>query len=292
MTITRRTIIGSLASGATLAATSRLAFAADETAEGIKRKINLAGRQRMLSQRMAMAAFLARIGIAPAEHIGLMSDAAAEFDRARIGLRLGDADLGLTREDHPSVLAAIEKVDQIWPRFGAAISEIAADGDVHSQELGALAALNMKVLSRANVVVKKLVAAYGGQTANPLEANAIDAAGRQRMLTQKMTKEAALIGLNYRRSENRSALRETIELFDNSLFGLMYGDKAASLPKPPQAVFEKLQEVEALWLDSYPILDDIASAGRADLLDLQAVALNCDPLLSLSNEAVTAYELA
>lgn len=293
MILTKRSFLGHAAATMVAIGTPTMSLGANaETAAIANRKINIAGRQRMLSQRMAMAAFYARLNIAPEQHITILSDAYALFEKSLAGLRSGSADLGLPVEDHPSVLAALDRVDLIWERYGAAIAEIAANDGVAKQELGVLAALNMKVLARANVVVKKLVAAYGGVATSEGRAIAIDVAGRQRMLSQKMVKEGALIGLNYKRTENREFLTETIELFDDSLFGLMYGNEALKLPKPPAIVLAKLQEVEALWLDSYPILEDIAASGRADKFDLQAVALNRDPLLTTMNEAVGLYEAA
>ena len=262
-------------------------------ADGAARKINLSGRQRMLSQRMSMAAFVARVGVEPEAHLDVLAAAFAEFGEAQSGLRDGHAELGLTKESDQAVLAALGRVDALWRDYGAAISAIAARGDVPKQELGVLAEMNLQVLSAANDVVKTLVGVYGGagETSRGA-AKAIDMAGRQRMLSQKMVKEVALMALDYRRSETRKALRATVELFDQSLLDLRYGDPLAGIPAPPAPGAEKLSEVEAIWADSAPILRDIAEGGTADEFDVEAVVLNRDELLRTSNEAVFLYENA
>ena len=63
-------------------------------AEAAKRKINLAGRQRMLSQRMAMLACMADSDV-QTENALARADAAHDlFDRTLQGLRFGDEELG------------------------------------------------------------------------------------------------------------------------------------------------------------------------------------------------------
>lgn len=256
------------------------------------RKINIAGRQRMLSQRMAMAAFTARAEVAPDDHLDILTAAYSAFDAAQRGLREGSSDLGLPRESDPETLAALDAVDALWARYGAAIGQIAAAGGVEKQEMGTLAALNLEVLARADDVVKTLVRIYGGGGADRATANAIDMAGRQRMLSQKMVKEVALIALKYQRAENRSALGETVALFDTSLYALLNGDPIRGVPAPPPDVAGKFRDVEAIWSDTKPIFDDIVTEGAADIYDLQAIAENRDPLLDTSNDAVFLYEKA
>lgn len=121
-------------------------------------------------------------------------------------------------------------------------------------------------------------------------AQAIDMAGRQRMLSQKMIKEAAMIGLKFRRSENREFLTETTELFDTSLFALIYGDENEDIPPAPDAVKAKLEDVGTLRLALYPLMDEIALLGRAGEFELEEPSYSANELLSLSNEAVRLYK--
>ena len=57
-------------------------------------------------------------------------------------------------------------------------------------------------------------------------ATVINLAGRQRMLTQKMSKEVLLVALGHDADANKANLRNTASLFDRTLKGLKDGDSA------------------------------------------------------------------
>ncbi len=287
--LNRRTmLVGMLAANA-VAVTPAWGQAVSATA--VARKVNVAGRQRMLSQRMSMASAMARLGIDLEANIATLETAASSFEAAQVGLRSGSDSFGLLPETHPSVISALNKVDIIWGEMRDTTQAILQRGKVARADFNVIADVNLRLLSRANIVVKKLVSAYAEDDRDGLGvAQAIDMAGRQRMLSQKMIKEAAMIGLKFKRSENREFLTETTELFDSSLFTLMYGNENEDIPAPPDAVLAKLKEVETLWLDLYPLMDEIASLGRAGAFELEELSYSANELLSLSNEAVMLYE--
>ncbi|NOZ67815.1 MAG: HAMP domain-containing protein [Deferribacteres bacterium] len=90
------------------------------------------------------------------------------------------------------------------------------------------------------------------------DARVIDIAGRQRMLTQKMSKEAlALVSAlknNSETSEIRKGLLETVSLYDRSLQALKEGGvtlgtdgKDTNLPESTGDARLQLQKVEELW---------------------------------------------
>ncbi len=82
----------------------------------------------------------------------------------------------------------------------------------------------------------------------------INLAGRQRMLSQKMTKEILLFSEGYLSSEK---IADTIDVFRNTLKSLNHGGKApldlaqtqfAELPRPSsKKVVDQLQKVESTW---------------------------------------------
>lgn len=261
------------------------------SATAAARKINVAGRQRMLSQRIAMATALGRLNVDLEANVGTIESAADAFEAAQVGLRGGSDSFGLLPETHPSVITSLNKVDVVWAEMRETAKTIVQRGKVSRTDFSVISDVNLRLLSRANIVVKKLVSAYAENDRDDLGvAKAIDMAGRQRMLSQKMIKEAAMIGLKFRKSENREFLTETTELFDSSLFKLIYGSESEDIPEAPEEVRLKLQEVETLWLDLYPLMDEIASLGRAGAFELEELSYSANELLSLSNEAVRLYE--
>ncbi|MDM8567627.1 type IV pili methyl-accepting chemotaxis transducer N-terminal domain-containing protein [Candidatus Halobeggiatoa sp. HSG11] len=121
-------------------------------------------------------------------------------------------------------------------------------------------------------------------------ANVINKAGKQRMLTQKMTKEVMFITLNIDVEINQEELEATIELFDKTLNGLINGDSYLGLVKTENAdISAKLKEVENLWK---PFQEKVTAVLKGDMSPDVLAAINQQnvPLLKKMNEAVQAYE--
>ena len=80
------------------------------------------------------------------------------------------------------------------------------------------------------------------------DANAINIAGRQRMLSQRVAKEVIMAA---QAVENRATVQETIDLFEASHRQLLEGDPEAGIVAiENQAIREQLEKVGRLW-DSY-----------------------------------------
>ncbi|MEO0911472.1 MAG: type IV pili methyl-accepting chemotaxis transducer N-terminal domain-containing protein [Pseudomonadota bacterium] len=256
----------------------------------IRRKINLAGRQRMLSQRMSKAAFFTALEVEASRHKSMMGEAHTLFDQTLSGLTSGDAELGLPGEQNEIVLESLHSVQRLWDVFGPLMAEVVARGGASESEISTIARMNTGLLFASDNVVKQLVSEYGSTTTELGLAISINVAGRQRMLSQKMAKETALIALGYDSQSNRATLRETTRLFDNSLTALIDGLPSISLPAPPDHIRLKLQEVKSIWADLKNICFEIEGGKEVDAFDLTAVASQTDPLLVTMNDAVTLYE--
>jgi methyl-accepting chemotaxis protein len=87
----------------------------------------------------------------------------------------------------------------------------------------------------------------------------INLAGRQRMLTQKMTKEAMFIASGF---NVRDDVAGTKQLFDKTLKGLINGDSELGLPpsKTPE-IKAQLLKVEGLWSNFRSTIDSAVSNG-------------------------------
>ncbi|MBE9563225.1 MAG: type IV pili methyl-accepting chemotaxis transducer N-terminal domain-containing protein, partial [Proteobacteria bacterium] len=121
-------------------------------------------------------------------------------------------------------------------------------------------------------------------------ANVINKAGKQRMLTQKMTKEVMFITLNIDTEINQDELEGTIELFDKTLNGLINGDSYLGLVKTTNAdILAKLKEVENLWK---PFQEKVTAVltGNSSPEILMAINQQNILLLKKMNEAVKAFE--
>ena len=120
----------------------------------------------------------------------------------------------------------------------------------------------------------------------------LNLAGRQRMLTQKMSKEFLLVAYGHEADANRLSLLETSGLFDQTLNGLFNGDDVLDLPGNPSAtVRAQLDVVKGLWTAMQPIVEAGSAAGSTISPDqIASVAEKNLPLLKEMNKAVGMYE--
>lgn len=126
---------------------------------------------------------------------------------------------------------------------------------------------------------------------------AINVAGRQRMFSQKMSKEAyVLLGAasDEERTRSISDIQATAALFDTTLKGLMNGDEASGLVAVKDTdVLEKLHEVKILWDIFQGRINSLTAHGPNSpeaMAALKAIRVENLPLLKTMNQAVMLYE--
>ena len=119
---------------------------------------------------------------------------------------------------------------------------------------------------------------------------AINLSGKQRMLTQKMSKESLLIFLQIDVKKNRKKLKGSYTLFNKTLKGLLYGDKSLKLvPSHAKKVEVKLKDVQKLWEPFKQRVERVASSKKLSKKDFDYIDKHNLPLLKTMNEAVTLF---
>ena len=247
--------------------------------------INLAGKQRMLTQKMSKEILLIAKGVDVDANKASLKSTATLFDKTLKGLIAGDADLKLPKTEDPAIVAQLDKVQALWTEFDKSVNAVLG-GDTSAAVLTQVAEQNLPLLKNMNKAVQ-MYAKASGSSLDPAMATTINLAGKQRMLTQKMTKELLLVANGIDVDANKANLAKTVALFDRTLKGLKDGDKELGLPgtKDP-AILAQLAVVSKLWSEYKPVLDavDVSDAGLA-----KAAKLNL-PLLKNMNKAVKMYE--
>ncbi len=263
--------------------TSQLGEIVQKSTNELAVQINLSGRQRMLTQKMSKEAFLVALKVEPEKNRRNLVRTMALFERTLAGLIAGDAGLKLAKAPNARIAAQLGVVMDLWKRFRPLVQRV-ADGQADRATLERIARDNLPLLAEMNRAVKMFEKAAGADTAEL--AVVINLSGRQRMLTQKMTKEYLLTALDIDRDANRRNLKNTMTLFDRTLRGLLDGDDAQGLPPTTNpAIRAQLQKVMKLWAGFRPLL------GRpATHENLLAVAHANLPLLAEMNRAVKMYE--
>lgn len=222
-----------------------------------KHIINLSGKQRMLTQKMTKLSLLISLNVNKVENKKRLTKAYKLYEKTLNGFLDGDTSLGLPATKNRDIAAFIQKLQKEWSPFSKNIQSIVKSSKRDSKALGYVVKNNEKLLKMSNQLVQSFKKAQTKQTfMEKSRANIVDIAGRQRMLTQKMTKEKLLVLAKVSVDQNRKKLQKTIDLFDSSLKGLMHGNDTLNIIKPSNKKMAKqLQVVKALWRDLKPLYE-------------------------------------
>lgn len=260
--------------------------------------LNLSGKQRMLSQKMSKEVMLIALDVDKNKNIKNLTATVALFDKTLKGLRDGDASLGLPPTTSKRILRQLDKInDKHWQAFHKTIQEILAAKNVSQEQVGAIATANLPLLKQMNKCVKlyekdAVLILSAGIDSDPTLAVSINLAGKQRMLTQKMSKEFLLVAYGYNSEENKLNLFETATLFERTLKGLQYGDATLDLKGTKnEAIRTQLQVVTALWANFKPIVEKAATSTATPIAaEINTLANQNLPLLAEMNKAVKLFE--
>ncbi len=247
--------------------------------------INLAGKQRMLTQKMSKEILLIAKGIGVNGNKAGLEETADLFDKALKGLINGDKDLGLAKTSDVAIRAQLEEVSGLWVEFRPNV-DAALSGKVDKTVLEKVAAQNLPLLKSMNEAVQ-MYARMSGSDLSPVMVATVNLAGKQRMLTQKMTKELLLIANDIGVDANKASLQKSVALFERTLNALLDGDGELGLPGTRDVATRiRLDRVQKLWADYKPVLDkaDTSPAGLK-----KAARLNT-PLLVEMSKVVKMYE--
>lgn len=235
--------------------------------DNAEQRINYSGKLRMLSQRIPSAACHLMRGIDVEGASQLLVAAPAEFEKILLALEVGDDDLTiLNPETQTATLVRIHNLREAWEPMKAAAARVAS-GTGSEEDLEFILEHNMVVLGFAVTLVSRLVDQYSNPNAVRYDQLLlVDISGRQRMLTQKMSKESCMLGTDLATSETLDHLQGTMRIFENSLFALRDGFAEVGIRPPPNSqIAEGLNLVVEDWSSVKPILDEVLNG--ADLSD-------------------------
>ena len=228
----------------------------------LKKTINLSGKERMLTQNMTKLALQSSLDIEGDKSRKALKIVADLYGKTLIGFKNGDSDLGLKATTNKKVKEQIAIVENAWKPFYEAINKIVEGKDKDGKALKYVIANNEKLLKLSNDLVEAYEAS--NTSVNYLEKarlHIVNVAGRQRMLTQKMTKEKLLILKGQKEYETK--LAKTVKLFDTSLIALIKGDKAQNITKPTnKKIISQLKVVSKLWEELKPLYEKKKNSAK------------------------------
>ncbi|MAC45708.1 MAG: chemotaxis protein [Oceanospirillum sp.] len=123
------------------------------------------------------------------------------------------------------------------------------------------------------------VSLYLSMAINP---QTINIAGRQRMLSQKIAKEALLVAAQV---ENQNTLQKTMQLFERSHKDIIHGNTELGMnPINDKAILAQMQKVEGLWQSYKGMINRYASTPTPELT--QEIQKQSPIVLKEMNQAV------
>lgn len=203
-------------------------------------RIRYSDRLTMLTQKVAAASCALTSDVAIEESHDHLEEAMYEIDIILEALRDGNERLHIIGpEKNRRTLHDIDVLDEEWRETHVAVESVLADGhNVESAHV--IDDHNLSLLEKAQVLTTDI----SGQYSHPYEmtqahAMLINIAGRQRMLTQKMAKDACEIWTGYHAEDGRADLEKTMVIYENSIRALRDGLPAAGVMAAPNDAIRK-----------------------------------------------------
>lgn len=270
-------------------------YAAGPTSAEYGVVLNLSGKQRMLTQKMSKETLLIALNIDKTNNIKNLTATSSLFDKTLKGLRDGSSELGLPPTSSKRITRQLGKVEKIWNDFYPVIKDIINNKSVTKDQVDVIAKNNLPLLKNMNKAVGlyEKDAKKGGLKASPGLAATINLSGKQRMLTQKMSKEFLLVAYGYDVENSKLNLLETSTLFERTLKGLKDGDDTLGLPgTKPQSIRDQLDVVSKLWVNFKPTIEMGINLKNSTIPNekIKQLADTNLPLLKNMNKAVKMYE--
>jgi hypothetical protein len=258
-------------------------------------RINYSAKLRMLSQRVAaMSCIYASDAKDDAAKAGLAA-AQEEFEKIVKALELGDDTLGiLGPEDSAKILKGLKVIAEEWGPMNTATASLLAASGNSPADLAVIYQHEAKVLKIAQKLATEVGAIYADpasiSTANAL---VIDIAGRQRMLLQKMKKEACQISTGGATAETPDMLKASVSTFEVTLTALIDGMPEAGVqPAPTPEIRGKLEKILADWQIARAPFDTVLSGTPLDPAGLNELLATTDALTKAMNDVVADYAAA
>ncbi|MEM8773432.1 MAG: type IV pili methyl-accepting chemotaxis transducer N-terminal domain-containing protein [Pseudomonadota bacterium] len=223
-------------------------------------RIKIAGRQRMLSQRIAKA--ICSISIIDAEaHSKEAQDAIQLFDWSLRVLHHGGGQGIQKQETHATVTGAIARVGELWNHAGPHFWQLSLGQ--HDALLNVeLIDDNMLLMQRSDELVSEIESTYARRGVSRTGLSTVNHSGRMGMLGEKSVKEACFILQGFRPEENAESLVATIAEISRSLSMLERGDEPLRVTSPPtEPIRLAISDMRRHWREASLILKSVAQDG-------------------------------
>ena len=154
-----------------------------------------------------------------------------------------------------------------------------------------LAAQSVELLEIAKRLVTVITAEYSNPAAlRQADAMVIDLAGRQRMLAQRLSKNACLTSVGTNAGTSAAELQAASDTFGTTLSALYVGMPEMGIQAPPNADIEAgLAKVQELWTQVAPLAAEAVAGAALDAEQLEVMFHGGNGLTGGMNAVVGMY---
>lgn len=234
--------------------------------------INIAGKQRMLTQKISKEIFYNVYQIST--DFRVVDAAISTFENNLFDLENGNSANGIYPPQNIKITEKLKKVNIMWVPFKAKIVDLESQLIKMKPSLDIFTIKVDKILRLSDEVVKKMVK-------NKLDSNYIDLSGRQRMLSQRMS----LFLKKYLRTSNNEDYTfylNTKNLYDETILSFLNDAKIKAIPE----VYTSVQNTYKNWKNFEDYATTLIEYQNAIDSDLKFIYNNNIKILNSMDEAV------
>lgn len=240
--------------------------------------LNVSGAQRMLSQKMTKEAMSISAGLSDGDEVEATEET---FEANLNALISGDSSRGIPATDDGPTLAQLNTVSTMWVDFKKNLNETTVNYEELETAEGFIAKGNL-------ILLKEMNQAVGMMDKAGFSAHDVNLAGAQRMLSQKMAKEALEMASDPTKADT---FMESVNKFDKVLNGFLKGDASLGIDAVKSAaIASQLNTVNDTWKGFKVHSTNLVGITKSLKKHTTFLMENNMPLLKAANKAVGMYE--
>ena len=239
--------------------------------------INIAGRERMLSQKIAKEIFI--INSQDKFDFAELDQAVFEFEEALLALRFGNKQMGINPPIYREFISQLEHVGQRWRDFKYYVDIFKSASKALDEGKRFLDENNDKLLEHTDKVVQAMVnSRFASKEVDPI--------ALQRMLTQRMAYHLMRY-TNKWDAHSYDELLAAFKLYEKTILGLFMEQKYKKHP----ALRKEIEETYAFWKLYSEHINNVLVNQKRVVEALDVIALENPKLLAEIHKSVEFYTI-
>jgi nitrate/nitrite-specific signal transduction histidine kinase len=239
--------------------------------------VNIAGKQRMLTQRMSKEIFYLKMH--ESYDTILLNEIVKEFEDSLNMLIKGDSARGIAAAPTADIQKKLLEVQKLWNPFKKEIQNIQSQAKMLKALKESMLTRVEKLLNLSDDVVKQMVK-------HNMDGIYIDDSGRQRMLSQRMT----MLLLEFIKSEKSDTMvlfQDAKKLYDTTIKSFMSDHNIDAIPQVKQTIATNYE----YWEQYQRFVDELMLIEASINKSIYYIHNHNTALLNTMDEAVSLFTI-